>query len=253
MENPQNIYRELGDLDRRGWGLWVVSLSISVALATGFAALFVPALKGGIIKFGTRHLEFLPQLLTGLVTLVFLAGIYVVIKQRELNEVRRLLISTYAEVPLGREAYARDSMTGALDRRALPDILEMEAARANRYRAPFCLVLSDIRGFREINTQSGNLAGDLLIKDVGKILQSVVRKTDVVVRYGPDEFLCLLPATDCQGGEHFTGRVAKALEGSAQLRSVALDFGIAAYQPGLDADAVLAEAERDVERKRAAT
>ena len=219
----------------------------------GFAMLFVPALKVGIIDLGARYRDYMPQLVLGLITLVLLASVYIVIKQRELNEMRRLLISTYAEFPLGREAYARDSMTGALDRRALPDILELEAARANRYRAPFCLVLSDIRGFREINTQSGNLAGDLLIKEVGKTLQLVVRKTDVVVRYGPDEFLCLLPATGCEGGAHFTRRVAKALEGSAQLRSVALDFGIAAYQPGLDADAVLAEAERDMERKRAAT
>ncbi|MFB3924116.1 MAG: GGDEF domain-containing protein [Terriglobia bacterium] len=250
MGKRPNIYDELGDIEGRSWWLWTISLSISITLALGFILLFVPTLKAGIAEITLRHVTFLPQLLVGLMTLVVLASIYIVVKQRELNQMRRLVISTYADGHSGWAAYPQDSITGLLDRRALPDILEMEAARANRYRAPFCMVLSDIQGFRKVNEQLGNLAGDLILKGVGKILQTTARKTDVAVRYGPDEFLCLLPATDSSGGEHFIQRVSKAIEGSPSLHAVSLDFALATYQPGADADIVLGEAEREIERKR---
>jgi diguanylate cyclase (GGDEF)-like protein len=139
-----------------------------------------------------------------------------------------------------------------LDRRALPDILQLESARANRYRTSFCVVLCDIRGFGKINAQEGHLAADMVLKEVAELLRVTVRRTDLVMRYGPDEFLCLLPATNQEGGRLFTNRVAKALAHSRHLAHYALDFGSAAYSPKAAPDQVVAEAERDLEETMAA-
>jgi diguanylate cyclase (GGDEF)-like protein len=232
--------RQLAAIDRRNWDLWVVSLGISAALTLGMLAFFFPAIHWGIVEFDFQRLHDLPQLVVGQCVLVVLAAAYVLVKQRELNELRSSLISTYAQVPAGREAYPLDPLTGVLDRRALVDILQLESARANRYRTSFCVVLCDIRGFGKINAQEGHLAADVVLRELAELLR------------GPDEFLCLLPATDQEGGRLFTNRVAKALAHSHRLAQYTLDFGSAAYSPKTTPDEVVAEAERDLEQRIAA-
>jgi diguanylate cyclase (GGDEF)-like protein len=244
--------RQLAAIDRRNWDLWVVSLGISAALTLGMLAFFFPAIHWGIVEFDFQRLHDLPQLVVGQCVLVVLAAAYVLVKQRELNELRSSLISTYAQVPAGREAYPLDPLTGVLDRRALVDILQLESARANRYRTSFCVVLCDIRGFGKINAQEGHLAADVVLRELAELLRVTVRRTDLVMRYGPDEFLCLLPATDQEGGRLFTNRVAKALAHSHRLAQYTLDFGSAAYSPKTTPDEVVAEAERDLEQRIAA-
>lgn len=241
--------RQLAEIDRKNWDLWILSLGISVALTLGILAFFFPAIHWGIIEFDFQRLHDLPQLVVGQCVLVVLAATYVILKQRELNELRSFLISTYAQVPADRDAYPLDSLTGVLDRRALPDILQLESARANRYRTSFCVVLCDIRGFGKINVQEGHLAADIVLRELAELLRMTVRRTDLVMRYGPDEFLCLLPATDQEGGRLFTNRVAKALAHSRHLAQCTLDFGSAAYSPKVTPDRVVAQAERDLEQK----
>lgn len=245
--------RQLAEIDRRNWDLWILSLGISVALTLGMLAFFFPAIHWGIIEFDFQRLHDLPQLVVGQSVLVVLAAAYVLVKQRELNELRSFLVSTYAQVPAGRDAYPLDPLTGVLDRRALPDILQLESARANRYRTSFCVVLCDIRGFGRINALEGHLAADMVLKEVAELLRATVRRTDLVMRYGPDEFLCLLPATNQEGGRLFTNRMAKALAHSRHLAQYTLDFGSAPYSAGTTPDEVVTEAERDLERKLAAS
>jgi diguanylate cyclase (GGDEF)-like protein len=243
--------RHLAELDRRNWHLWVLSLGISLALALGILAFFFPVIQWGVVRIDFARLHNLPQLVVGQFVLVILAAAYILVKQRELNELRSFLISTYAQVPPDRDAYALDPLTGTLDRRALSDILQLESARANRYRTSFCLVLCDVREFSKVNAREGHLAADLVLKELAELLRATVRRTDLVMRYGPDEFLCLLPATDQEGGRLFSARVVKALARSRRLAKYTLDFGSAAYFPKATLDGVVAEAEQDLDRKRA--
>jgi len=241
MERRKAESELLVDLDRRTWHLWVLSLSISVILALGISVFLFPALAWKVERLGVR-LAILPQLVTGLLVLIVLQSVYVVLKQKQVNELRDFIISRYAETWI-REDLARDPLTGVLDRRTLPDIIERERAWADRYNLPLCLIFVDIRGFREINESGGHLAGDIILKDLAHTLQSTVRQTDTVIRYDPDEFLCFLPRTDQVGGEGFTRRLSKQCQEVARLRDLPLDFGIAVYEAGMNLDGVLTEVE----------
>ncbi len=246
--------QELDQLDQQTWELWALSLTVTLTLALGLAAILYPAIKWRTATLvETRLMDVLPQMIVGLLSLVFLEAIYIVVKQRELNDLRSSLLTVYFDTGPRGPDYPRDPLTGVLDRRALPDVLVRETTWVDRYRVPLCLVLFDIREFRRINEKEGNLGGDLVLKDFAQALQATVRKTDSVLRYGPDQFLCFLPRTDLGGSEGFIKRVVKACQGSGRLRDLTLDYGVEVYQAGKNSDATLANAERDLATKRSAT
>jgi diguanylate cyclase (GGDEF)-like protein len=114
-------------------------------------------------------------------------------------------------------------------------------------------VLCDIRDFGKFNERAGNMAGDMVLKDIAQTLQATVRQTDTVLRYGADEFLCLLPRTDSAGGAAFVRRVRQASQRAARLRDFALDTGLAVYHSGSDVNVTLADAERDLATQKTST
>ncbi len=85
-----------------------------------------------------------------------------------------------------------DSLTGLLNRYSLEEILLQEAKRSNRYQHPIGLLMVDVDRFKEINDRFGHPAGDEVLKSLAKIIMQQVRESDIVVRYGGDEFLILL-------------------------------------------------------------
>ncbi len=245
---------ELDRLDRRTWQLWVLSLTVTIALAFGLGALLYPAMKWRVFTIVERRLiDILPQLIVGLLTLVVLEAIYIIVKQSELNELRNSIMAMYDDSRPLAAAYPRDPLTGVLDRRALPDVLTRETTWVDRYRISLCLVLFNIREFKRVNEKEGNLAGDLVLKDLAQTLQATVRQTDTILRYGPDQFLCFLPRTELAGGEAFTRRVSTARQCSGRLRTLILDPGFAVYEAGKNPDATLAQAEQNLATRRSAT
>jgi diguanylate cyclase (GGDEF)-like protein len=105
----------------------------------------------------------------------------------------------------------KDSMTGLLNHDAAMEELRGEIARANRIGYPLSLVLADIDDFKSINDIHGHVAGDQVIKAIAGEITRTVRKTDVVGRYGGDEFIIILPATDKRAALKFTERLQAAL------------------------------------------
>jgi GGDEF domain-containing protein len=243
--------RQLAELDRRTWHLWTVSLAVSLSLALAITTLFYPTIRWNLDRIEVQF-GILPQLIFGLLTLVLLSGAYIITKQRELNEMRQFIIATYAATAFPTEKYATDTLTGALDRSTLPDILKRETARAERYDIPLCLLLFDICAFRRINESEGNLAGDLVLKALGQAILQTARQTDIILRYEADRFLCFLPGTERPGGEAFGRRVLAACQRSPRLRGLTLDSGLAVYRAGGDPERVLADAEEALTAGRAA-
>ncbi|MEC4676563.1 MAG: GGDEF domain-containing protein, partial [Nitrospirota bacterium] len=76
------------------------------------------------------------------------------------------------------------------------ECLDLEIARTNRYGKSFSLILFDIDNFKKINDTYGHLAGDEVLQGLANILKSISRETDIVVRYGGEEFIIILPNTD---------------------------------------------------------
>ena len=91
-----------------------------------------------------------------------------------------------------------DVLTGVYNRSYFLQRVKDEVKRACRYDRPLSLVFIDIDKFKEINDEHGHLAGDSLLRDLGSLFRRNIRNTDVLGRYGGDEFVWLLPETDLE-------------------------------------------------------
>jgi len=118
-----------------------------------------------------------------------------------------------------------DSLTGLPNRRHMDVVLEHAWAGARRGEALAVMVL-DLDGFKEVNDRDGHLAGDRLLCEVAEALRAEARGSDVVVRYGGDEFLAILPGGDTAGALSLAGRVRRRLGGIAGFSE-----GVAEYRP----------------------
>src|SRR5450759_1138742 len=86
-----------------------------------------------------------------------------------------------------------DLLTGVLNRQALLSRLDDELERAARYERPCSVVLVDLDHFKRVNDTHGHAAGDLVLREVAEVLRTNVRTTDIVGRYGGEEFMVVLP------------------------------------------------------------
>ncbi len=104
-----------------------------------------------------------------------------------------------------------DALTGLPNRRSFLKALEREQQRCSRYHTVYTVLLLDIDDFKRINDNYGHAIGDVVLKQLGTILQRTIRKVDIPCRYGGDEFLVLMPDTRIEAGEEVKKRIGKAL------------------------------------------
>jgi diguanylate cyclase (GGDEF)-like protein/PAS domain S-box-containing protein len=97
-----------------------------------------------------------------------------------------------------RQMARHDPLTGVYNRHALAEILVAEAVRSRRYGHAIGMLMVDVDRFKEFNDRFGHAAGDEVLKGIACLITRCVRDSDVVVRYGGDEFLVLLVETDGQ-------------------------------------------------------
>ncbi len=100
-----------------------------------------------------------------------------------------------------------DGLTGLYNKRYFSETLDREIARSRRYSRPLSLIIFDIDFFKTINDNYGHLAGDHILKELGEIFLSRVRREELVARYGGEEFVILLPETNKENAS----RVAELL------------------------------------------
>jgi len=108
---------------------------------------------------------------------------------------------------------AHDGLTGVFNRTYLEMALERTAKDLRRYGGTASVLFLDVDGLKKANDSSGHAAGDLLLRDMAQVLLDTCRESDIVTRYGGDEFVVLMPATDEEGAQ----RVAdKVIDGMAE-------------------------------------
>ncbi len=109
----------------------------------------------------------------------------------------------------------RDPLTDCLNRRAFFEVFESQWSAAERYGTPLSCVMVDIDHFKSINDRYGHATGDLVLQQVAETLNTLKRKSDVICRYGGEEFCVLLPQIDLEGAmqaaERFRGAIAAPL------------------------------------------
>jgi two-component system cell cycle response regulator len=129
-----------------------------------------------------------------------------------------------------------DSLTGLYNHQQFHSHLEEEFSRAQRYTLPLSCVFADIDQFKDINDRYGHVTGDVVLKQIGKLINKIFRKSDLAARYGGDEFAVLLPNTTERGASDFADRLEKEIGDLSiqQLKGkkVSISVGVATYQNG---------------------
>ncbi len=124
-----------------------------------------------------------------------------------------------------------DGLTGVKTHRFFMEALSVEWKRSTRAGRPFSLVLMDLDRFKFVNDFYGHLEGDVVLQRVGKILEQSCRRSDVVARYGGDEFVVLMPETNVDQARQLGGKLRSSIASDPMLRekNISASFGIAAF------------------------
>ena len=124
-----------------------------------------------------------------------------------------------------------DGLTGVKTHRYLMETLSQEWKRSTRANRPFSLVLMDLDRFKFVNDFYGHLEGDVVLQRVGHILEQNCRRSDVVARYGGDEFVILMPETSVEQARQLASKLRGWIASDPLLRdkNITASFGIAAF------------------------
>lgn len=131
-----------------------------------------------------------------------------------------------------REQVSHDSLTGALSRAAILELLQREIARSKREGNSPCLAIADVDHFKSINDTHGHLVGDAVLREVIRRLRSTIRPYDAVGRYGGEEFLIVTPNGNAAGAlkmaERLRASIAdKPFDTKACIITVTVSLGVA--------------------------
>jgi diguanylate cyclase (GGDEF)-like protein len=143
----------------------------------------------------------------------------------------------------------RDSLTELYNRRFFQESLDLELLRAARKRRPVALVMLDVDRFKQVNDANGHGAGDALLQAVSRLLQSKVRKSDVLCRFGGDEFSIVMPETSMEDAARRANEWRSAIkllkitwQGNV-FQGLTVSMGIASYPDCITSEALLQEAD----------
>lgn len=136
---------------------------------------------------------------------------------------------------------SHDALTGIANRSAILDAFTRERSRQIREGGSFGIILADIDHFKLVNDTHGHLCGDAVLKEVARRMSSCVRPYDTVGRYGGEEFLIVVPASDCQGTLVLAERIRRAIESQlvtteVGVVKVTLSLGVAVSDPAKPAE-----------------
>lgn len=145
------------------------------------------------------------------------------VKIREMRDMIRLVSTT-------------DELTGLHNRRYLQERLEGEMSRSRRYGTKLACVLFDIDFFKVVNDIYGYEWGDILLKRMAEMLKALIRKEDILTRYGDEEFIVVLPNTSEENAFLFAERFRRDIEkmefipaGEEERHQITISGGISSY------------------------
>jgi diguanylate cyclase (GGDEF)-like protein/PAS domain S-box-containing protein len=143
-----------------------------------------------------------------------------------------------------------DSLTGVFNRRYFFELLGYEFAASRRYERPLSLVMFDVDFLKKINDTYGHQVGDELLKKAAEIVRGELRTSDVLARYGGDEFVILLSNSDGADASMLLERIYREVK-SAYIRvdnkklGISISAGIASIQPDMEkADRLVMQADQ---------
>src|SRR5438477_241360 len=227
------------------------SLSVQHALLAGDDAALARIAKtqGGAIVTRNKRFDALPRRPRLMATAKVAAGDDTVAWVTLGIQVGPPLLKLLGEASKLRRQARTDSLTGLVNRRAFDDRLGRELETAGSLGYEVTLVMCDLDNFKAINDRYGHLAGDEVLRAVGRVFSESVRDRDIAARYGGEELALVLPGTPLIGGRRLSERIRRKLE---ELRVETADgetivftasFGAATFPTHAYAERLLAAAD----------
>ena len=193
--------------------------------------------------FASRVLGIIVTLLATMMTLIYLVG-----KERRLHDGiqmdKRLRLQELAR-DLGQQAVT-DPLTGLYNRLKIDQVLTDEMLRASRYGDPFSLVLFDVDNFKAINDAHGHQIGDKTLVRLSDTASAMVRRSDVLARWGGEEFVLLTRGADGAMAQLAAEKLRAAIErlDFEDAGQVTCSFGVTQYADGDTAEDLVSRADR---------
>ncbi len=125
-----------------------------------------------------------------------------------------------------------DQLTSIYNRHRFNELFGIEKERTDRNQGVMSIIIIDIDDFKKINDTYGHNVGDIVLKTFSQLIQNKIRITDVLARWGGEEFVILLPETDINGGYETAEQIRKVIQGYdfSIVGQVTASFGVAEYE-----------------------
>jgi len=143
------------------------------------------------------------------------------------------------------------------NRRYMEAALKQQLSRVTRHLHPLGIIMIDVDHFKRFNDTHGHAAGDVLLRELGKFLQSHIRYEDIACRYGGEEFLLILPDAALEGVRQraeylrLNAKKLQMQDASQSLEGITVSVGVAVYpQHGRTIEAVLRAADAALYRAK---
>ncbi|MGZ8229357.1 MAG: GGDEF domain-containing protein [Burkholderiales bacterium] len=169
--------------------------------------------------------------------------------RQELTETRQRLAEVTRELERTVELARTDPLTGQWNRRGMDEIITHEIARTRRTKEPFSIAILDVDHFKKVNDDYGHVVGDQALMHLVAIAKSSIRESDVICRYGGEEFVVVLPGANVEGARYVIDRMRVRLENTPlplnnQTLTIRFSAGVAEVQPGEAPAQLLERADR---------
>ena len=160
------------------------------------------------------------------------------VRVKALIKKKAYLDSLHVSYEMALNSAITDKLTGLYNHGYFKHFLDFEIKRSLRQQTAVSLLMMDIDGFKQYNDQLGHLAGDQILKEIGRVVKANIRQFDLAARYGGEEFAVVLPHTDTQEALNIAERIRRVVGNhsfprqiSLPAKKLSLSIGVAGYPP----------------------
>lgn len=148
------------------------------------------------------------------------------------KKIQDLFESMHESISMLYEAATHDEKTGLYNNKFFDTLLDMEIEKAKRGKQKLSLIMIDVDFFKKINDTYGHIKADELLKRLADLIKKHARKSDIVARFGGEEFIILLPETDLEKAKRFSSKLRNLINSDKILKKhkITISGGITQFR-----------------------
>jgi diguanylate cyclase (GGDEF)-like protein len=208
----------------------------AMVMAAGLMAVMDRILKGEVVLFDI----FAATVIVGILAPIISYGFIYLTQQLNLTEQKMRVLAT------------TDGLTGVLNRRYFFERGQNELERSLRYGHELSMLILDIDHFKQVNDRFGHQAGDFVLGELAELADQSIRSTDLLGRYGGEEFIMILPEADLESAQAVAERLRQKIEKhkfvfDEQTIQITISIGVSSWtNPDTELDDLISRADRSL-------